>query len=91
MASTNASGAVAKCLKALPFTEVVQDGSDGSNVTFDLEHFDEVAQIMKPRKRRRLSEEHKARLAASNAKYRFQPASQSRETGQDCEVRGRPV
>ena len=30
-------------LKALPFTTVHQDGDDGANVLFEVEHFDEVA------------------------------------------------
>ena len=45
---------------------------------------------MKPRKRRpRLSDEHKAKLAASNAEFRFQPASRDAPEAQECEVRGR--
>ena len=91
VACTNSAGAVATRLKALSFAEVAQDGTDGVNVTFPLEHFDEVAEVMKPRKRRRLSEEHKAKLAASNAKYRFQPASQSDSEGPVCDDAPSPV
>ena len=91
VACTNSAGAVATRLKALPFAEAVQDGTDGANVTFPVEHFDAVAEVMKPRKRRRLSEEHKAKLAASNTKYRFQPASQSDSEGPVCDGTRIPV
>ena len=60
VACTNHLGPVANLLKALPFARMVQDGDDGSNVVFDVDHFEEVARIMKPRKRRRLSPEEKA-------------------------------
>ncbi len=91
VASTRGLGSVAIRLKALPFAQVVQDGSDGVNVTFALEHFDAVAEIMKPRKRRpKLSREHKAKLMEANAKFRFQPASGDAPEAQDCEVR-RPL
>jgi len=86
VASTNRAGSIAKRLSDLPFTTVAQDGDDGANVLFTLDHFDEVAEIMKPRRRRRLSEEHKARLAASNAKYRFQPASEDAPAAQVCDI-----
>jgi len=58
-ACTNTAGAVSKRLRALPFVEVVQDASDGINATFDVKHFDEVAAIMKPRRRRRQTEAQK--------------------------------
>ena len=61
-ACTNKAGPVAKALKALLFVQVVQDGDDGANMVFPVEHFDEVAHIMKPKRRRRLSEEHKAKV-----------------------------
>ena len=70
-ACTKTAGSVAKRLKALPFTTVIQDGDDGANVMFHVKHFDAVARIMKPCKRRRLSAEHRARLAEAGAKSRF--------------------
>ena len=60
VASTNKAGTVARRLKALPFVQVAQDGGDGVNVTFDLEHFEAVAEIMKPRKRRPAFAEQRA-------------------------------
>jgi hypothetical protein len=61
-ACTDKAGPVAKALKALAFTQTAQDGDDGANIVFPVEHFDEVAAIMKPRRRRRLSEEQKAKV-----------------------------
>ncbi|MHB8971525.1 MAG: hypothetical protein ACYC3X_04520 [Pirellulaceae bacterium] len=46
----------------MPFTTVTQDGDDGMNIVFPVEHFKTVAAIVKPRRRRRLSPEHKAKL-----------------------------
>ena len=64
-ACTRASGAVAKWLKALPLTTVAMDGDDGANVAFNVAHFDGIAEIMKPRKKRHreLSPEQRAELA----------------------------
>jgi hypothetical protein len=78
-ACTNTAGPVAKRLKALPFTTVAQDGADGATVLFDVEHFDEVAEIMKPRRRYRVSGEEARRRAERIAKYRFQPAKKTPE------------
>jgi hypothetical protein len=54
--STNRRGAITDRIRSLPFVEVVQDGSDGINATFPLDRFDEVAEIVRPKRRRRLSE-----------------------------------
>ena len=91
VACTNSAGAGATRLKALSFAEVAQDGTDGVNVTFPLEHFDEVAEVMKPRKRRRLSEEQRARLVEAGAKYRFSRGAQSDSEGPVCDGTGVPV
>lgn len=71
-ACTKHPGRIANRLKGLPFTEAVQDGDDGTNVVFDVAHFDEVAEIMKPRRRRRMSDTQKAAAAARLRQY--QPA-----------------
>jgi hypothetical protein len=54
VACTKTAGAVARKLKALRFTTTAQDGDDGANVVFPVDRFEEVAAIMKPRRRRRL-------------------------------------
>ena len=76
-ACTNHAGRVATKLKALPFTTVAQDGDDGANVLFDVEHFDQVAAIMKPRRRRRLSPEARQAAGERLRKYQFRPAVES--------------
>ena len=84
-ASTKAAGSVARRLKALAFTQTAQDGDDGATVLFDVKHFAPVAEIMKPRRRRRLSPE--ARLAAAERlrKYQFQPAVGSPNSTLECD------
>lgn len=62
-ASTNRRGAVATALTALECTEVLQDGDDGLNVAFRVEHFEEVAALLKPRRKRLISEAERKRLA----------------------------
>ena len=61
VASTNHPGPVANALKQLPFTSVIREGEDGCDVLFDIRYVDAVLQIMKPRKRRRLSPEERAK------------------------------
>ena len=91
VACTNSAGSVAKRLAALSFTTVVQDGSDGLNATFPVEHFDKVAAIIKPRKRRRLSEEQRARLVEAGAKYRFSAGAHDAPEGPGCDEAPSPV
>jgi hypothetical protein len=68
--ASNGRGSVAKRVAALPFTTVTQDGADGVNITFAFEHFDEVAAIVKPRRRRRLSDTQRAAACERLRKYR---------------------
>lgn len=60
-ACTNNSGALAGRLMRLEFIrrDLSQVGSDGVNAVFHIEHFDEVASLMKPRKRRQMSPEQR--------------------------------
>ena len=60
---------IANRLKRLPFATVAQDGDDGANVLFDVEHFAEVAKIMKPRRRRRMTEGQKQQAAKRLREY----------------------
>ncbi|MFC1597104.1 hypothetical protein ACFL5Q_04080 [Planctomycetota bacterium] len=71
-ACTRRPGQIVNRLKALQFTTVAQDSEDGANVLFDVKHFDQVAEIMRPRRRRRLSPE--ARRAAGERLREYQPA-----------------
>ena len=77
--STNKRGPVSGKIRRLPFVSVQQDGDDGINATFPVDRFDEVARIMKPRRRRRLSPEQRETHTRRLAKFRFQAASQAPE------------
>ena len=70
-ASTNGRGSTARKLAALDFATVCQDGSDGVTVLFPVEKFPEVAALMHPKCRRRMTEERRQRLVEAGAKYRF--------------------
>jgi hypothetical protein len=72
-ATTNRSGITARRLKALPFVKVHTDGSDGVTVLFPPEHLDQVADLLQLRRRRRISEGERQRLAALGRKHGFQP------------------
>lgn len=61
--STYKRGGIARRLLDLPYTEVAQDGSDGVTVTFAVEHLDEVAQIVRLRRRPVLTDERRAELS----------------------------
>ncbi len=69
-ASDNVGG-IAQRVLALPFLTHKQDGDDGVNVYFDIAHFDTVAKIVKPKRKRTLSPEHLAKLQEANRQYRF--------------------
>jgi hypothetical protein len=60
---------VARQLAALPGVRIHQDGGIGGEMTFlfDVTLFDQVALIVKPRRRRRLSEAHRDKLSAAGA------------------------
>lgn len=75
IASTFRRGPTATKLAALPCVTPWQDGDDGVSVRFDAKDFKAVAAVMKPRRRRRLTPEHRAKLVAASAAYRFKPAS----------------
>ena len=64
-ASTDHRGPIANRLAALSCVHVVQDGDDGINVAFNVAAFDQVAAVMKPKRRRRLTPEHSAKLTTA--------------------------
>jgi len=74
-------------LTRLPFTTVVQDGDDGGNVLFDATHFDKIAQLMKARKRRRLSEEQRRAAGERLRPWQFRPARQGTKSGRESPSR----
>lgn len=72
-ATTKTSGRIAKQLKALPFVEVYTDACDGATVLFPAGHLDQVADLLRLRRRRRLSDRERNRLAELGRRYGFQP------------------
>ena len=97
-ACTNFAGRIAKRVRELSFVTVAQDGDDGINATFDVKHFDEVAEIMKPRRRRRLSETQKQECVDRLQKYwpakgeaAHRAAAQHAGTAQECDPGVDPV
>ena len=65
-ACTNNLGPIATRLARLPSTRLVQDADDGVNATFQVDRIDEVAQIMRPRRRRPRQTEAQHRAAVEN-------------------------
>ena len=83
-ASTNRRGATAKKLMALPGVTVHQDGDDGVTVLFPVESFDQVAALMRPKRRRVVSEAERQRLRLLGAKYGFQHGCGARGASAIC-------
>jgi hypothetical protein len=54
----------ARILATVPGAVITQDGSDGQNVKFPARHLDEVAGILRLRRRKEVSEAERERLAA---------------------------
>ena len=71
--ATDKCGGVARQLLALPFTRTGQDGDDGVSVIFDVEHFAEVAKIVKPHRKRQWTLEQRQQVSDRLSKYQFQP------------------
>jgi hypothetical protein len=63
----------ARQMAALPGVRVHQDGGWGGEMTFTfpVDLFEAVAAIVRPRRRRRLSREHNAKLQAAGACHRY--------------------
>ncbi len=85
-ASTIRHGIIAKRLAELDCVTVTQDGEDGINVTFHVDDFDKVAEVMKPRKRRRLSPEQRQLAAERLRPFRFPAAAQSDSGGLESTI-----
>jgi hypothetical protein len=87
-ASTNTSGAMARRLKALPYVQVHQDGSDGVSVIFPADRLNEVAELLRLRRRRVISQEERQRLAALSKEHspfrRRSPISESDSEARPC-------
>lgn len=68
---------LAGIMRRLPCCETVQDGDDGEvNASFDVADFDEVAAIVRPRRRPQLSDEQRDRLREHMLAVRERSATQ---------------
>jgi hypothetical protein len=67
----------AKLVAAISGVTLWQDGDHEKTFLLPVDLFDQVAEVVKPRKRRRLSEEQKTRCVERLAKYRPKPPRQS--------------
>jgi hypothetical protein len=88
VASTKVSGGIARALKALTFTTLHQDGSDGVDVIFPVDRFEDVAGLMKQRKRRRMTEAAKRQAADRLRQYQFAKGQSSAGAAVQRENRG---
>lgn len=77
VACTDRRGSTITKLMELPTATLVQDASDGANITFDISHADLAFAIMGPRRRKRLSPEHQAKLIEAGRRTRIKPGVQS--------------
>jgi hypothetical protein len=62
-----------RLLAAIPDAKVEQDGDDGANITFEPEHLDVVAAILKLRRKRQYTPTQREAAAARLAKVRPKP------------------
>lgn len=85
-ASDNRGPLVGRVLE-IPGAVLEQDGSDGVNITFPVERFEQVAELVRPRRRRVLSEEHAARLREAGRLFHFGHGSGAREKDQGRNLR----
>jgi hypothetical protein len=58
-------------LRGLPFLKIVQDGDQEATFVFDVADFDKIAKLVKPRRRRRLTESQRRAAAVRLAPYAF--------------------
>ena len=69
--SADVPGSVANRLARLSWVTVCQEGSDGLTVTFPATRFDEIAQLAKPLRRRRLTPENRNKLVLAGERTRI--------------------
>jgi hypothetical protein len=56
---------IARQLASIPGVELTQDGDQEKTFVFDVSLLDQIAAIIRPRRRRQLTEENRAKLAAT--------------------------
>jgi hypothetical protein len=75
IAATRSTATTRRLLATIPDAAVVQDASDGANITFSAEHLDTVAQILRLRRKRQYTPAQRQAAAARLAKVRPKPLS----------------
>jgi hypothetical protein len=73
-ACTNSRGMTNRLLAAVPGAKVEQDGSDGQNITFEPEHLETVAKLLRLRRRKQVTPEQREAGSLRLAKFRFESA-----------------
>jgi hypothetical protein len=68
---------IARQVAGIPCVVLHQDGDEEKTFLFPASLFAQVAALVEPKKIRRLSEEHKAKLVEASKPYRIKPGSNS--------------
>ncbi len=68
---------IAKKVVEIPGIVLYRDGDDEKTFLFPVGLFDQVAALVEPKRIRRLTEEHKAKLVEASKPYRIKPGSNS--------------
>lgn len=82
--ASNNRGGVARAVASLPGAAIEQEGTDGINVSFPVEAWPEVAKLVRPRRRRQVTPEQRARLAEMGSRFQFRHGAQSDKTSAVC-------
>jgi hypothetical protein len=61
-------------MAALPCVRIEQDANDGLTVSFAAEHFGDVAQIARPKRRRQMTADQRQAAVDRLARFQFSPA-----------------
>lgn len=69
--ASDSRGGVARAVAALPGAVVEQDASDGFNVSFPVALWPQVAELVKPRRRRQMTPEQRQASADRLARFAF--------------------
>ena len=81
-ASVDKRGLIRPLMK-IASCRIVQDAYDGATITFEQADFAKVARVMKPRRRKQISEEERKRLAELSRRHGFKPGHISKRWHSD--------
>jgi hypothetical protein len=80
VACTRGSATTNKIMAAVPGARIVQDGSDGQNLTFDPAHLATVAGLLRLRRRRVLTADQRRAAVDRLKRYRYRPSRTSSQS-----------